>query len=229
MAIPRKPNPLDLLALEVLRDVAVAERGWRRRGVRGWMFYEEVRSTLGRQIAEVLPRLARRGWAERVEAAEKGRGRSVSLYRITDAGLRALATLVGGGYRPIPAPLPDDPEAGSMYLPSRAWVALTVLREAEKSAAPLRFGEPGWLTAREISARSDVLLPQELDRLREHGLVERRDHTYPGARGPIRTYRITTRGKSAELVDSLPRSGYGGVGMVQVKLGSAGPKRRKKR
>lgn len=229
MPTTRKLNPLDLLVLETLRDVAVAERGWRRRGVRGWMFYEEVRDTLGRHVPEVLPRLARRGWAERIDVAEEGRGRPVSLHRITDEGLRVLATRVGGGYRPVPAPRPDDPEAGSMYLPTRAWVALTVLRDAEKGGTPLRFGEPGWLAAREISARCGVLLAQELLWLRERGLVERRDHATPESRGPIWTYRITALGRGARLVDALPRSGYGRMGMVQVRLGTVEPKRSRER
>ena len=198
-----------LRALAVLRDAAVRERGWMRRGVRGWMFRDEVEAATGERLSGVLPWLAARGLADRVDVRSAAR-RATWLYRVSARGLRLLAAHEG---REEPAALRapgDDPaDAGALYLPRAAWDALETLRlHALEGLGRRRFGEHGWMTLAELRATGDPVQAADLGWLVRQGLAERRQ--VPGAAPPLRLFRATGRGLRAFL------AGAGSHTTVQV-------------
>jgi hypothetical protein len=95
--------------------------------------------------------------------------------------------------------------------------ALLLLRAAfEDSSTPVRFGESGWLTGRELSARveaynrgrrSPPFLAVDATDLRwllGKRLVERRDEPLPGRRAAVVYWRTTESGRLVGLLDWLP-------------------------
>ena len=130
------------VVLRFLREQALGGRGWRRRGVRGWHRSEEVEAAIGVYLLDMLPGLARQGRVDRVDILEPGRLRPQWMYRISEAGVTALAEWEGtespSGWR---TPEDGDPDAGALYVPVRAWEALEVLRRyARGEVGPRRWG-----------------------------------------------------------------------------------------
>jgi hypothetical protein len=208
------------LVLRFLREQALADRGWRRQGVRGWHSTEEVEIGVGVYLVDVLPRAARQGWVDRVDIREQGRKRPVWLYRLSAPGARELARWEGtefpAGWR---MPEESDPEAGSLYVPVRAWGALEVLRRfAQAEVGPRRWGMHGWLSAMELTRLGAPLLyNDELPWLIARRLVERRHVILEGRRRPAYFYRPTALAMAAELVDAA-RAGTAAPTHVQLTL-----------
>ncbi|MBD0320950.1 MAG: hypothetical protein ICV87_11490 [Gemmatimonadetes bacterium] len=98
-----------------------------------------------------------------------------------------------------------------MYAPRRKHRALLLMRAAhDDPAAPLRFGEPGWVAPRELGISDDArqgLFPAadvstpDLRWLLRAGLVERRNAPGPRAREPSIFWRTTKMGRSVRLLD----------------------------
>lgn len=114
--------------LGILRDCAATGRGWRRRGVPGWLFTDEL-PTCG---AAVLASLVHRGLVHTDQVAEPGRPPTLALHRITPVGADALARRESGRATVIDAPADPDPaDAAVVYLPAGAWAALRGLQRVQ--------------------------------------------------------------------------------------------------
>lgn len=210
------------VVLRFLRDEALAERGWRRRAVRGWHSSEEVEIATGIYLLDLMPGLARQSCVDRVDIREPGRLRPQWLYRISASGVTALArwegTEVPIGWR---VPEERDPDAGALYVPVRAWEALEILRRyAQAGVGPRRWGVHGWMSALEMTRVGPPLLCSgELLWLIARRLVERRRATIEGRRRPAYFYRPTALGMAAVLVDAA-RAGTGPPTHVQLAVHS---------
>lgn len=216
------------VVLRFMRDQALANRGWRRRAVRGWHSCDEVQAATGVYLLDMLPRLATQGRVDRVDIREPGRARPQWLYRISVAGLSALSAWEG---TELPSawrtPEDPDPDAGALYVPVRAWEALEILRSyAQAEVGPRRWGAHGWMNALEITRVGPPLLcNDELPWLIARRLVERRCARVEGRQRPAYFYRPTALGMAAVLVDAA-RAGTAAPTHVQLAVCSARPSAR---
>ena len=197
-----------LWILDYLRTEAQGGYGWRRRGVRGWRLYEEVEEALDTKIPELLPALWRAGLVDRTRVEDPSRSAPVYLYRISEAGNSRL-TQEEGEDPPIlmsPAPEEEDPEEGTTFVPAVEWEALSLLRrQAREQLGPERWGQHGWMTARELTRTLDRAVGEILAALQARHLVERRTNSdVPGEKRPLWYYRASEQGLRAELVDGVP-------------------------
>jgi len=193
-----------IAVLILLHHEAYSQTGWRRRGVAGWRFREELESVPDMKLPEVLPYLTGRGWLDRVDVREPSRGKPLWIYRISQRGARVIENLHGWGYYEIPEPWGFDTtdDLRALYPPAEAWQALSVLRrQAGLSKGVRRFGVPGWMSAAEVRRAAPQALPKHLAWLLDQRLIERRRPT--GERIPAGAwfYRITALGMRAELVE----------------------------
>lgn len=222
---PHRPiSPVEATILFYLRDEAADDCGWRRRGVRGWRMYGEVKAATGLYIFERLPFLAVRGLLDRIDVPEYGRRRPTSLYRISEAGTRAVAELERRPYRPLPVPEARDESGGNLFAPARAWGSLdTLRRHAVEEIGPVRLGAYGWLTAAEIHREND-LRGEGLPWLLRRGLVERREvPPPPGRRTPVAYYHASPAGLRTDYVDAVAAPS-GRVEVVEARVREeAGP------
>ncbi|HEX2093104.1 MAG TPA: hypothetical protein VHG28_11905, partial [Longimicrobiaceae bacterium] len=144
--------------LDYLRTEAQGGYGWRRRGVRGWRLYEEVEEALDTKIPEMLPALWRAGLVDRTRVEDPSRSAPVYLYRISAAGNARLTGEEGEDLPTLMSPVPeeDDPEEGTTFVPVVEWETLSLLRrQAREQLGPVRWGQHGWMTAREITRTLD--------------------------------------------------------------------------
>lgn len=219
---PLQPNALRVL--QCLEGEARGDRGWWRRGVRGWRLAPEIETLVGRRISGVLPGLWTRGCVDRIDVVDPGRRTPVHLYRVSQAGVHCLAS--GGGAPgspeiPQPAPEREDPGAVFIYIPRRPWLALDLLRRhASFRLGPVRWREYGWLTPAEMRPRLSCVLGEDMPWLLGRGLVERRVDS--GAAAPVRPawfYRASALAMGLELVDAAA-VGSGPALFVQLRSGT---------
>lgn len=227
--MPQRPiSPVEATVLFYLRDEAADGCGWRRRGVRGWRLYGEVKEGTSEYIPERLPYLASRGLLERIDVPEFGRERPTLLSRISEAGARLVAELEDRPYTPLPAPQMDAEDGGNLFAPTNAWSSLGVLRRSvEDRTGPVRFDVHGWLTAVEVH-RETRLRGEDLPWLLRRGLVERREVPLSfRPQMPLGYYRISEAGLRTEYVDAAP-SPSGRVEFVEARVREEeGPKTRR--
>lgn len=177
----------DWAVLEVLSRAAADDAGWRWGGVGGWMLYEDVDARLTERVSEVLPHLAGLGLAQRVDVRPPGRRRPVWMYRVTGAGLRALARRTDT-VPPALAPVGDDgADAGTFFIQRRTWAALAALQ------ARARVGE-GWMTLRELNTPDWGVDHDRMSWLARCGLVERKQGEEVGG-GKRWRFRATAQGR----------------------------------
>lgn len=194
--------------LILLHDEAYSGKGWFRRRARGWRFREELEQVIGIKLREVLPYLAGRGWLDRVDVRESGRGKPTWMYRISQRGARVIENLLDWGYYEIPEAWTFDTvsDLRALYAPVEAWQGLDVLRrQAGLTRAVRRFGVPGWMSAAEVRRVAPRVLPKHLEWLLSRHLVEHRRPAGEGVpAGAPWLYRITALGLRAELVEAAP-------------------------
>lgn len=216
-----KPMPLARrmrIALLCLRDEARLNCGWRRKGVRGWRMYREIKDAVGRPLMEDLPYLAKRGLLDRLDVLEPGRQRPMQLYRISEAGARLVAECQGEEYRRLPRPTAKDDSEGVFYIPVKPWSVLRTLRiYAAERVGPVREGAHGWMTLAELRRADTSVERDNMLWLLTRKLVERRE--VPNPDRPARRlilYRATEQGQRTEPVESIysPR----GVQYVAVRV-----------
>lgn len=206
---PRHLKDPDVWVLDYLRDETLGGYGWRRRGVRGWRLPEEAEQALGVKLRERLPVLYRAGLVERTRVEDPGRKSPLFLYRISRTGMCRLYRDEGVEEVPEilePVPEPEDPEAGSIFVPRHEWSTLeTMRRTLLERRGPERWGQHGWLSAPDISRLQERAVGEILVWLRMRGLVERRRE--PGGRGGAGDpwmYRVTGVGLRAARIDAVP-------------------------
>lgn len=152
MVAPYSLESSQELVLRCLADLAVRERGYERRGVRGWALLDDVeREVRNRHLYERLPALFRRGFVDRANVAPPGRSRPLWVYRISEGGGRFLAWRDGVTYEPIAEPSPEnsgDALSTERWFPARSCAAHSQLVEAwlDATPCPLMDFEPGWRT-----------------------------------------------------------------------------------
>jgi hypothetical protein len=188
--------------LAYLDRLARRQGGYRVRGVFGWAHLSDLQVRLRRRFPECFPRFHQQGFLDRLDVALPGK-RPNYVYRITNSGAEAAATVGGYSYQPV-APLGPADEAPSFLLSPACALALRVLRQAYEEQ-PERE-ERGWLTGRELDERcydstgsGDLLRIadwESLNHLRTLGYVER-----PSA-ATTRTvrWRITASGLHAPVL-----------------------------
>ncbi len=153
------------------------------------MLYEDVNARREERVSEVLPHLAGLGLAQRVDVRPPGRERPVWMYRITQAGLRALARRAGTE-PPALAPVGDDTaDAGTFFIQRRVWAALAALQ------AKARAGEgDGWMTLHALNTPDWGVDNDQMNWLARCGLVERQHGEGVGG-GKRWRFRATEQGR----------------------------------
>jgi hypothetical protein len=179
-----------------------ARDGWKRRGVVGWLFIDEVDESRRAYIGDALNHLVRMRHVEKLDVRERGSGRAVNLYRITGSGL----VCIGEQAITLELPAAEDSalEDASLYMPRACWGALAVLQtQLNRSLGKRRFDEVGWMTAGEIYIAGQYVLSEELAWLVKRGFIVKQVVDRPGkpGRGPT-FYRITERGLGCEALQA---------------------------
>jgi hypothetical protein len=155
--------------LIALADLAVNGRAFRRRAVRGWVPGPELKTVVGATGASWrLPRLRKLGFITSHAVPDAGRPRNpLVMWRITQAGEDAIASLLKREPRRIPRPREDPRDQYQIYVGRRAWELLSLLQRHE-----------GWLTweqvAREAAAELESRVwPDALTILLTRGFAQR--------------------------------------------------------
>ena len=220
MADTRGLKPSQMWALLYLWRLAVHEGGYKLCGVRGWAHLEDVEEATRQALWDQLPPLHRRGLLDHMDARAPGRSRPVWVYRISDRGVRAVHDFASTVHGPIPTLNPAGSEA-PVWAPQRQRGALQLLRAAyDDPATPIRFGERGWLTGRELGERVHernrargrapflAVDATDLRWLLGKRLIERRDEPPPpGRQAAVIFWRVTELGRYVPLLDWKPIPG----------------------
>jgi len=205
-------------AARYLARLAAREGGYSLRGVSGWAHTHDVTRDVGSVLDVVmegqLPRLCEMGLAAR-EKLKTGAGGEAWVYRITDAGARTSAQTWGEPYEGVREPGAVEARK-PVYLPRGQRSTLGVLRAAYESA-PVRFGERGWRTGRELTDFKDRLNDEQernggplyslvdtgdLKGLVSAGLAERRDETLAwGRSAPVVYWRASKAGRDTAVLE----------------------------
>ena len=201
--------------LQALRDFAVQDTMWRRRGVRGWAFSVELPNSA--VLVDQLRTFGVRGHVIRDDVRDPFRNSPLHLHRITETGLDALARATGtaaGTIEPAGELSPSDLE--SLFVSPSTWAILEFLA-AEQPERSFSFSE---IRSRAVRP----LWPDDTRFLLSRGLVvrERPDH----AREFV--YRATQLGRGAEAVDittsrSMVQVHVPGISAVSRQMPSARP------
>lgn len=213
-----------IVCLACLYVEAVDDRGWRRRGVRGWRFPDEVKVLTRKSMSEDLPILAQRGMVDRIGIRQAHRKLPIWIYRISSRGVQALSQHCGAEPRPFQEALDDDPDEDAVYIPVASWRVVEILRaRASNENSPRRFGAPGWMSALEVRWESKTTLADDLWWLVQQGLAERRSAPIPErTQRPGYFYRLTDAGLRAEFVDAVSVGSEPPL-RVQARIGNPGP------
>jgi hypothetical protein len=193
MTIATRIRGGDLLGvLRILSTVALEGTGWVRKGVRGWVFTDEVRDGLA---GVNLTDLAQLGFIVREDVRDSGRRLPLYLNRITQAGEDELAAAEERAPSPIPRArrilTPADTE--TIYVPTGAWQALWAL-----AREPM---EDPWRSLAQINGRAgtaiysedtEFLLARDLAAIQRPQVVSRTS--------PV-LYRATSLGRGARVRD----------------------------
>jgi hypothetical protein len=200
MKTPTPPPSVDVQALDYLCRLFRTGSGYHLRGVRGWARTAEIEEQIKQRIAELMPRLARRGLVSREDVRAPLRVRPLWVYRITGAGVQCLAGRMDVWVREVDEPAPLDAALPRhVYVPRACQMVLDELRRAaDDPASPTPFaGEPGWLTSWELDARVPLTFTDlDLHWLQVGQVIEKRYLT-PSTRrvNPVVYYRITQAGR----------------------------------
>ena len=187
--------------------------GYEIRGARGWAHLRDIEAGTERALPDQLPPMNQRGYVERVDVRDPSRAGPVWVYRITPSGVRAIQELYGTTHRELP-PLPRAHSKPGVYLPAPHRAALLVLRASYDHPATLvRFGERGWLTARELGdqkagpagAPAGLSRHSSLSFLHRKGFADRRIEPGRPAQQAVRTFwRATELGCRMPLLEWKP-------------------------
>lgn len=182
--------------LEILQQLAVAllnDRGWKHRGMRGWMFSDEFDRLPVAMDHGARSQLLRDMMIERDDVHDPGRRQPQYLFRITQFGFEVLQ---GMGLVPADAkvelPLERTEETGdTIFMSMVAWQALEYLGKQSRQ-------QGGWVEMSTI--RSDAtpsFLPDDVHFLVGRGLVEVNNPPH----ATRRRYRATALGRRARALD----------------------------
>lgn len=212
-------KPSQMRALLYLWRLAVHHSGYKVCGVRGWAHLQDVEEGSQQTLWDQLPPLHKRGLLDHADVRAPGRARPVWVYRISDRGVRAVHEFASTAYQAMATLSPTAAEA-VVWAPPRQRGALLLLRAAyEHSATPIRFGETGWLSGRELGARVQAynsararppflaVDATDLRWLLGKLLVERREEPVAGRRAAVVYWRATGGGRSVALLDWRPIPG----------------------
>lgn len=206
-------------AARYLARLAAREGGHTLRGVSGWAHTQDVTRDGGSVLDVVmegqLPRLYEMGLAEREKLKTGAAAGEAWVYRITDAGAPTSAQTWGEPYAGVREPGAVEGRK-PVYLPRGQRSTLGVLRAAYESA-PVRFGERGWRTGRELTDFKDRLNDEQernggplywrvdtgdLNGLVSAGLAERRDEELAWGRSGLVVYwRASKAGRDAVVLE----------------------------
>jgi DNA-binding PadR family transcriptional regulator len=200
--------------------LAIHQSGYKICGVHGWAHLADVEEATRQALWEQLPSMHRRGLLDHADVRAPSRARPVWVYRISDRGVRAVHEFAEMGYQP--SPMHCTPATDSvMWAPNRQRGALLLLRAAyDQSGTPVRFGERGWLTGRELGervheqnrtrSRAPFLAVDATDLrwLLGNQLIERRDEPAPPGRAVV-YWRATELGRSVRVLEWKPIPGEG--------------------
>lgn len=220
MGEKRELKPSQFWALLYLWRLAVHHGGYKLSGVRGWAHLQDVEEATREALWDQLPPMYKRGLLDHADVRAPGGLRPVWVYRISERGVRAVHEFATTAYQPAPT-LSTPEEEAVMWAPSRQRGALLLLRAAyHHSATPLRFGECGWLSGRELGACVEsynrargrppffAVDATDLRWLLGKRLIERRDEPAPpGRRTAVVYWRATELGRSVLLLDWKPIPG----------------------
>lgn len=199
-------------AIRFLSRLAAGNGGYTLCGVTGWAHRRDVADAARLRLDGELPLLHAAGLANRVNAGVATKGREEWLYRITDAGARAVAERWGELYESVQPPGEVEPDHG-IYIAPGPRNALLVLRLAFEREGPERFREHGWRTGRELTSLIDELNRHraadhfrtidwmDLKWLAGFGLAERREQTVVwGRERPVAFWRVSASGRTIPLL-----------------------------
>lgn len=228
-AAAAKLSEVEFFVLAYLVQEAREESGWLRRSVRGWHFSSEIEVVLGvRQIHELLFRLKRKALLDTIGLQDVSARHN--LYRANDLSAQVVDLALGREDAPLHAPALQDTalDARLVFMRLESWAALSALRDAkDRKEFEERWGERGWLTAREIKRclGADVSIDTEyLYWLESRGMVEKRrtvvDPDRPQRPGVC--WKVTELGERTRVIDD-----YGILAglapLLQVEIVEGGP------
>jgi|SRR5215212_7982246 len=175
--------------LKTLSAHAANGKGWRRRGVRGWAFSDELpASVLG---IETLRQLAADGRILREDVRDPFRTLPWCLHRITQKGQNIFADATGLPHVTVdpPAEVLTEVETETLYVSIDTWLGLEFLSAQE----------PGrWFAPSEIKSIAKAnFYTEDGNFLISRGLV-RRERVDPA--GP-RLFQVTELGRGARALD----------------------------
>lgn len=193
MTIATRIRGDDLLG--VLRTLSAHARegmGWARKGVRGWVFTDEVPDGLA---GVNLTDLALLGFIVREDVRDPGRRLSLYLNRITQAGEDELVAVEGRDPSPIPRArrnlTPADRE--TIYVTTGAWQALRALTR-EPVDGP-------WRSLAQINGREGTAIyPEDTKFLLARHLAAVQRPEEVSRTSPV-LYRATSLGRGARVRD----------------------------
>ena len=193
--------------------LAARDGGYELRGVRGWAHRDDVEAGIELSILSLLPLLFRRRLLHRLDVRAPAAGRPTWVYRLRNTSVPAIVSWTGAALGPIPPLVPPGGEP-PVYAPRRKHRALMLLRAAyDDPAAPLRFGERGWMAPRELGTpvetgreRHGLLSDPEVSAtdlrwLQRAGLAERRNAPDPRPGEAAIFWRATEMGRRVRLLD----------------------------
>jgi hypothetical protein len=205
MTIGNRIRREDLIrVLRMLRSLPLEGKGWTRKGVRGWVFTDEVQDGLaGVNLRDLL----QLGMIVREDVRDPGRRLPLYLHRITQVGEDELAAEDGRDAIPISRAranlTPADRE--TLYVPTNAWQTLAAL-----AREPV---EDPWRSLAQIAIRAKTpVLPEGPQFLVERGLAELQRPAVLSRTSPI-VYRATILGRGARVRDRRA-----GAERVQVRV-----------
>lgn len=169
MRSPRRQlDKYELGILEALHGTLVDGRGWKRRGVRGWLLYPELDQMVKGWINETLRWLAHHDLVTREIAWDVPPAKPrLAICRITEQGARVLASV--SERSAVEFDEPGELEPNVFFLSEPRWAVLKVLQSGYPRAPT------DWAPISEVRQRSQVFIYHEtLDSLVLRGLIERR-------------------------------------------------------
>lgn len=193
MTITTRIRGADLLGvLRILSAHARDGTGWTRKGVRGWVFTDEVPDGLA---GVNLTDLAQLGFIVREDVRDPGRKLPLYLNRITQSGEDKLAAAEKRDPSPIPRPrrslTPADRE--TIYVTTGAWRALrTLAREP--------VDDP-WRSLAQINGHpGTAIYPEDTEFLLARDLAEIQRPAAVSRTSPV-LHRATSLGRGARVRD----------------------------
>ena len=193
MTIEARIRGADLIGvLRVLSAHAREETGWARKGVRGWVFTDEVPDALA---GVNLTDLAQLGFIVREDVRDPGRKLPLYLNRITQAGEDELAAAEKRDPSPVSRArrslTPADTE--TIYVTTGAWQALRAL-----AREPV---DDPWRSLAQINARAGTAIyPEDTEFLLARDLAHTQRPEVVSRTSPA-LFQATSLGRGARVRD----------------------------